>query len=85
VGASLLPGHAAEGQPSSSARSRFAPELSRIRVLVPDCAVVLMSAHASAEIAAAARAMGAFDILPKPFDLDGCEQTLRQARNAVRH
>jgi len=42
------------------------------------------SAHASAEIAAAARAMGAFDILPKPFDLDGCEQTLRQAHSTVR-
>ena len=59
--------------------------LSRIRVLLPDCAVVLMSAHVSAEVAAEARAMGAFDVLPKPFDLDGCEQTLRQARSAIRH
>lgn len=59
--------------------------LSRILTLSPDCAVVLMSAHASAEVAAEARAMGAFDVLPKPFDLEGCEQTLRQARSAVRH
>jgi DNA-binding NtrC family response regulator len=54
-------------------------------MLSPDCAVVLMSAHASAEVAAEARAMGAFDVLPKPFDLEGCEQRLRQARSAVRH
>lgn len=59
--------------------------LSRIRTLSPDCAVVVMSAHASAEVAAEARAMGAFDVLPKPFDLEDCEQMLRLARGAVRH
>ena len=59
--------------------------LSRIRTLSPASAVVLMSAHAGAEVAAAARAMGAFDVLPKPFDLDGCERMLRQAHSAGRH
>lgn len=59
--------------------------LSRIRALSPESAVVLMSAHASAEVAAEARAMGAFAVLPKPFDLEGCEQTLRQACEVGRH
>jgi DNA-binding NtrC family response regulator len=59
--------------------------LARIRSLSPNSAIVLMSAHASAEIAAQARVMGAFDVLPKPFDLDSCEQTLRQACDAVHH
>jgi len=46
-------------------------------------AVVLMSAHASAEVAAEARALGAFDVLPKPFDLEGCERTSQLARGAA--
>jgi two-component system nitrogen regulation response regulator GlnG len=57
--------------------------LSRIRTLSPDSAVVLMSAHAGAEVAAQARALGAFDVLPKPFDLEGCERTLQQACSAA--
>jgi DNA-binding NtrC family response regulator len=59
--------------------------LRKIRALSPHSAVVMMSAHASPEIADQARMLGAFDLLPKPFDLEGCEQTLRQARDAVRH
>jgi DNA-binding NtrC family response regulator len=59
--------------------------LSKIRALSPKSAVVMMSAHASAEIAAQARTLGAFDILPKPFDLEGCEHVLRQACGAVGH
>ena len=57
--------------------------LSRIRTLSPACAVVMMSAHANAEVAAEARAMGAFEVLPKPFDLNDCERTLREARSAT--
>ncbi len=59
--------------------------LSTIRTISPDSAVVLMSAHASADVAEEARALGAFKVLPKPFDVDGCEQTLRQACSAARH
>src|SRR5688572_19092223 len=59
--------------------------LSRIRKQSPDTAVVMMSAHATPEIAAEARALGVFDVLGKPFDVNGCEQVLRQAHVANRH
>ena len=59
--------------------------LSRIRKQSPDSAVVMMSAHATPEIAAEARALGAFDVLVKPFDVNGCERVLRQAHVASKH
>jgi DNA-binding NtrC family response regulator len=59
--------------------------LSAIRALSPRPAVVMMSAYATAEIAAQALTLGAFDVLSKPFDLDGCEHTLRQACGAAGH
>jgi DNA-binding NtrC family response regulator len=59
--------------------------LSRIRSMAPDCAVVLMTAHATPEVAAQARALGAFDVMAKPFDVDGCERMLRRAHSAARH
>jgi len=43
--------------------------LSRIRSQSPDSAVVVMSAHATPEIAAEARALGVYDVLAKPFDV----------------
>jgi len=58
--------------------------LSRIRSQSPDSAVVVMSAHATPEIAAEARALGVYDVLAKPFDVNGCERLLRQAY-ASRH
>jgi DNA-binding NtrC family response regulator len=58
--------------------------LSRIRSQSPDSAVVVMSAHATPEIAAEARALGVYDVLAKPFDVNGCERVLRQAY-ASRH
>ena len=58
--------------------------LSRIRSQSPDSAVVMMSAHATPEIAAAARALGVYEVLVKPFDVNGCERVLRQAY-ASRH
>src|SRR5690349_5752589 len=45
--------------------------LSRIRSQSPDSAVVMMSAHATPEIAAEARALGVYDVLVKPFDVNG--------------
>jgi DNA-binding NtrC family response regulator len=53
--------------------------------MAPDCAVVLMTAHATPEVAAQARALGAFDVMAKPFDVDGCERMLRRAHSAARH
>ena len=59
-------------------------DLTRIRSQSPDSAVVVMSAHATPEIAAEARALGVYDVLAKPFDVNGCERVLRQAY-ASRH
>ena len=58
--------------------------LSKIRRLVPACAGVLMTAHATPEVASDARALGAFEVMAKPFDMNGCEPMLRRAHNAVR-
>jgi len=53
--------------------------LSRIRHQSPASAVVMMSAHATPELAAEARALGVYDVMAKPFDMNGCERVLRQA------
>ena len=57
--------------------------LSKIRSQSPDSAVVMMSAHATPEIAAEARALGVYDVIAKPFDVNGCERLLRQAHVAM--
>ena len=57
--------------------------LSSIRRQSPGSAVVMMSAHATPEIAAEARALGAYDVIAKPFDVNGCERLLRQAHVAM--
>jgi DNA-binding NtrC family response regulator len=59
--------------------------LSQIRQDSPDTAVVMMTAHATPEFAAQARALGVYDVMAKPFDVTGCEHTLRQACLSVRH
>lgn len=59
--------------------------LSRIRRASPLTAVVLMTAHATPELAAEARAMGVYDVMSKPFDVNGCERLLRQAHGATPH
>lgn len=60
--------------------------LSRIRRQSPDSAVVIMTAHATPELDAEARALGVHDVLAKPFDMNGCERVLRQASVvATRH
>ena len=57
--------------------------LSSIRRWSPGSAVVMMSAHATPEIAAEARALGVYDVIAKPFDVNGCERLLRQAYVAM--
>jgi DNA-binding NtrC family response regulator len=59
--------------------------LSRIRQMSPDCAVVMMTAHSTAEISDEARRLGVFDVMAKPFDVERCEWTLRSAYDATRH
>ena len=56
--------------------------LSRIRRQSPGSAVVMMTAHATPELDAEARALGVYDVLAKPFDVNGCERILRQAHSA---
>ena len=59
--------------------------LSQIRQGSPGTAVVMMTAHATPELAAEARALGVYDVMAKPFDVNGCERLLRQACVATRH
>jgi DNA-binding NtrC family response regulator len=59
--------------------------LSQIRQDSPGTAVVMMTAHLTPEFAAQARALGVYDVMAKPFDVAGCERTLRQACMATRH
>jgi two-component system, NtrC family, nitrogen regulation response regulator GlnG len=53
--------------------------LKQIRHLCPACPVVLMTASATADTLQEARDNGAYDLLPKPFDLDDMLQTVRRA------
>lgn len=50
--------------------------LAAIRERTPSSAVVMMTAHGTQEDAAAARAMGAFAVVEKPFDVREIEKTL---------
>jgi len=53
--------------------------LSGIRQQWPESAVVMMTAYATSEIAAEAWKLGVYDVLVKPFDVNGCERIVRQA------
>ena len=50
--------------------------LTRIRMLRPDCRIILMTGHASHELRAAAAGLGASTVLAKPFDCDELERAL---------
>ena len=52
--------------------------LERIKERVPDLPVVMMTASWSDQIAEKARKKGAFDYLPKPFDIDRLRQTIER-------
>jgi DNA-binding NtrC family response regulator len=56
--------------------------LEKIRSLSPSSAVVMMTAHATPEWAAAAAALGAHDILIKPFEMGSLEGELLKACSA---
>lgn len=53
--------------------------LTQIRQLAPERPVIMMSAFGSREIAQGARALGAYDVLTKPFDLQHLHDLIRQA------
>ena len=58
--------------------------LAAIRRKTPSSAVVMMTAHGTPEDAAGARALGAFEVLEKPFDVQGLERLIVAACRARR-
>jgi DNA-binding NtrC family response regulator len=56
--------------------------LADIRRRTPATAVVMMTAHGTREDAAHAKALGAYDMLEKPFDIQRIEPILVAARGA---
>ena len=54
--------------------------LEAIGRLVPDVPVIIMTAHSDLESAVASYRGGAFEYLPKPFDMD---EAVRLARRAI--
>jgi two-component system nitrogen regulation response regulator GlnG len=56
--------------------------LEAIGRLVPDVPVIIMTAHSDLESAVASYRGGAFEYLPKPFDMD---EAVRLARRAIEH
>ena len=51
----------------------------------PQCRVILMTAEWSPELVELARAHGAFEVLPKPFDLDDVARAMERAGVKPRH
>jgi DNA-binding NtrC family response regulator len=58
--------------------------LAAIRRNTPTSAVVMMTAHGTPEDAAGARALGAFEVVEKPFDVQRLEQVVVAACRARR-
>ncbi len=56
--------------------------LADILRLTPGAAVVMMTAHGTPETLAAARALGVYDILTKPFDVTDVERVLVDAHRS---
>jgi DNA-binding NtrC family response regulator len=59
--------------------------LQAIRRQSPGSAVVMMTAHGTQDIQTGARALGAYDVLAKPFDLHLVEPILVKAHRALTH
>jgi DNA-binding NtrC family response regulator len=53
--------------------------LRRLRREVPECQVIVMTAHGTPELLAEARSAGAFDAIVKPFDLSRVVSLVRAA------
>jgi len=53
--------------------------LKRLRGIVPDCQVIMVSGHATISTARAAVTLGAFDFIEKPISLDVLLMTIRRA------
>jgi len=53
--------------------------MERVRVAHPDLPVIIMTAHSDLDAAVAAYKRGAFEYLPKPFDVDSVAALVRRA------
>jgi DNA-binding NtrC family response regulator len=53
--------------------------LALIRGLAPELPVILMSAYGSTEMTQGARALGAYEVMNKPFDLHHLHSLIREA------
>ncbi len=53
--------------------------MSRVHGLQPELPVIIMTAHSDLDAAVAAYRGGAFEYLPKPFDVDGVAELVRRA------
>src|SRR5690606_27553247 len=53
--------------------------MDRVRAVQPDLPVIIMTAHSDLDAAVAAYRGGAFEYLPKPFDIDGVAELVRRA------
>ncbi|MBU0499707.1 MAG: nitrogen regulation protein NR(I) [Gammaproteobacteria bacterium] len=58
--------------------------LNRIKIRHPDLPVIIMTAHSDLDSAVSAYDGGAFEYLPKPFDLDEAVEQVRKACRATR-
>ena len=58
--------------------------LERIQAEHPETKVIMVTAHGSENAAVQAMKLGAFDYLPKPFDIDEIVQVVRRATEAAR-
>jgi len=58
--------------------------LSTIRASAPGAAVILMTAFGTPEMTARALSMGAYCVVPKPFEVHEMADLVRQARDAAR-
>jgi DNA-binding NtrC family response regulator len=59
--------------------------LATIRRTSPSSAVVMMTAYGTPETVAGARALGAYDVMAKPFDVEEVEGVLVNAYRARTH
>ena len=57
--------------------------LRRIRQLLPECQVIVMTAHGTPDLLAEALTAGAFDAISKPFDIPRVVNLVREAQAAA--
>ncbi len=58
--------------------------LDRVRAIKPDLPIIIMTAHSDLDSAVSAYRGGAFEYLPKPFDLDEAVELVTRAARLVR-